>query len=351
MQALVKYAPGAGNMEVRPIPEPVPGPGQVLLQVAYAGICGSDMHIYAGAIEFKKYPLVPGHEISGTIAATGPGVKDWRVGERVTTEHTFSTCGRCLYCRRGEYQECAARQSLGFDINGGFAEYVLAASDMLHRLPENLPLEAAALSEPLASAVHAVSKAGISWGDNVLVIGPGTIGQLAAQVAKAEGGRVFVIGTEADAERLQVAKSLGADYTFALGEKAEEGVKDTLLALTAGYGPDIVLECSGSRSGAALGLEIIRRQGTYIQVGLFGRPVELDYEQISYKELIVNGIFCHNWPDWEKALALMAAGRIGYRQLITTSLPLAEWQEGFQMMAEHKGLKILLAPGEGEHSL
>ncbi|MDN5361897.1 MAG: L-iditol 2-dehydrogenase [Moorella sp. (in: firmicutes)] len=98
MQALVKYAPGAGNMEIRQIPEPVPGPGQVLLKVAYAGICGSDMHIYSGAIEFKKYPLVPGHEISGTIAGTGPGVKDWRVGERVTTEHTFSTCGQCLYC-------------------------------------------------------------------------------------------------------------------------------------------------------------------------------------------------------------------------------------------------------------
>lgn len=344
----MKYAPGSGNMEIRQIPDPEPGPGQILLKVAYAGICGSDMHIYSGAIEFKKYPRVPGHEISGIIVATGPGVQNWQVGERVTTEHTFSTCGQCFYCRRGEYQECADRQSLGFDINGGFAEYVLASINMLHRLPENLPLEAAALSEPLASAVHAVGKAGINWGDTVLVIGPGPIGQLVAQVAKAEGGRVIVIGTAVDADRLQIAGSLGADYTFNISEQGVPAVKNALLALTGGYGPDIVLECSGSRNGAALGLEVIRRQGTYIQVGLFGHPVELDYEQISYKEITVKGIFCHNWPDWEKALELMAAGKIGYQQLITARLPLKQWQDGFQMMAEHQGLKVLLAPGKGE---
>nr|WP_170290886.1 alcohol dehydrogenase catalytic domain-containing protein [Moorella glycerini] len=330
-------------MELRQLPEPEPGPGQVRLKVAYTGICGSDIHIYSGAIELNNYPLVPGHEISGIIDAIGPGVNEWKVGERVTTEHTFSTCGHCRYCRQGEYQECAVRRSLGFDTNGGFAEYVIVAADMLHRIPDKLPLEAAALSEPLAAAVHAVAKANIKWGDVVLIIGPGPMGQLVAQVAKAEGARIIVVGAPGDGERLQVASTLGADHTFHTGE---EYIKEVLLDLTGGYGADVVLECSGAGGGAVLGLEVIRRQGTYIQVGLFGKPVELDYEKITYKELTIKGTFCHNWPDWEKALALMVAGKVRYQELITTCLPLVKWEEGFRLMAKRQGLKVLLMPGE-----
>ncbi|MGI9952645.1 zinc-binding dehydrogenase [Moorellaceae bacterium AZ2] len=343
MQALVKYAPGEGSMEVRNLPEPEPGPGQVKLKVAFAGICGSDLHIRSGAMELKSYPLVLGHEMSGIIAAVGPGVQRWHAGEQVTVEHTFSICGHCTHCRQGEYQVCPERRSLGFDVDGVFAEYVVVAASMLHRVPEHVPMEAAALCEPLACAVHAVTKAHITWGDEVLVIGPGPIGQLVSQVAKAAGATVTIVGTLADKNRLEVAKGMGTDRVLA-GDKPT--LTEAILDLTGGHGPGVVLECSGASSGAALGLEVIRRRGTYVQVGLFGRPVELPYDTVLYKELTVRGTFCHNWHDWEKALALLSAGKIEYQSLITAYLPLCRWEEGFEMLRNRQGLKVLLTPQE-----
>ncbi|MCL2319757.1 MAG: zinc-binding dehydrogenase, partial [Treponema sp.] len=266
MKGLYKTAPGSGNMEIRDADIPRPGPGQVLIEVKSAGVCGSDLHIYHWNIAFKmKPPMIIGHEFSGVITAVGSGVTGWEIGARVTGEPTAIICGECRYCRTGAYNLCPERRVLGYWVDGGFAEYIVVDANRLHRLPDNVSFDEGALTEPLACCVHGVHElTGIEVGDTVAVLGPGAIGLICAQLAKAEGAEVLIIGTSADRERLAVAKSLGIDHCINLDEQDPlQFARD----LTGGEGTDVVLECSGAGPAAATGMEIVRRQGKYTQMG------------------------------------------------------------------------------------
>jgi L-iditol 2-dehydrogenase len=209
MKGLFKCAAGDGNMEIRDAGTPKAGPGQVVIEVKAAGICGSDLHIYHWNIAYKmKPPFIVGHEFSGVISEVGEGVEGFAKGDRVTAEPSAQICGHCRYCRTGAYNMCSERLVLGYWFDGCFAEYILVAAERLHRLPDNIGFDEGALSEPLACCVHAVHEnTGIEVGDLVAVSGPGAIGLLCAQLAKAEGAAVMVIGTAADKERLALARS------------------------------------------------------------------------------------------------------------------------------------------------
>ena len=343
MKAIVKYAPGEGNVELRDVPEPRPGPGQVKIEVKAAGVCGSDIHIYHSDIKLAlRPPVVMGHEFSGVIAEVGAGVSGFQVGERVTSETAAYVCGHCLSCRAGNYNTCPEKKLTGYVFDGCFARYCVVDARRLHRLPENVDFVAGALTEPLACCVHAILElTTISAGDVVAITGPGPIGLLGLQLVKAAGGYAIVCGASQDAERLKVARSLGADRTV---DVQAEDTLAVVQGLTDGEGADVVLECSGVPAGARLGLNLVRRRGQYTQVGLFGRPFEIDFELIAYRELRVTGSLGQKWTAWRRALALMERGLVKTRPLVSHTFPLTAWREAFQVFEEKRGLKIILDP-------
>lgn len=301
MKALVKYAPGVGNMEIRDIPEPVAGPGQIKIEVKAAAICGSDLHIYHDTIAIPQNPpFVPGHEFCGIIAEIGEGVTGWKNGDRVTSQTAASFCGKCVNCNTGRYNLCDERKTLGFWYDGAFTKYIIVPEARVHRLPDNVSFKAGAITEPTASVVHPVlEQTAITAGDVVLVNGPGGIGLIALQVAKAQGAIVVVAGTTIDKERIEKAKELGADYVLNV---EEEDLGEFIRSITNGLGADIVLECTGVGVAANNALKAIKKQGEFTQIGLFGKPITLDYDTICFKELKVTGSLGSTWTSWHKAL-------------------------------------------------
>ncbi|MCX5909910.1 MAG: alcohol dehydrogenase catalytic domain-containing protein, partial [Deltaproteobacteria bacterium] len=235
MKGLVKYARGEGNVEIREVAEPFPGPGQVKIEVKAAGICGSDVHILKDDIAIPiRPPVVIGHEFSGVIAALGEGVSGWNIGERVSSETAFHVCGHCEYCRTGNPHVCKERRPIGFYYNEAFAKYIIMPAQNVHRLPENVDFIGGALCEPLSVITHGVIEISrVLPGDNVLVSGAGAIGLLAAQVARCHGARVIISGTSADENRFTVAKSLGFEELVNV-EKAD--VKKIVAEITGGRG-------------------------------------------------------------------------------------------------------------------
>ncbi|HOV37588.1 MAG TPA: zinc-binding dehydrogenase [Spirochaetales bacterium] len=343
MKGLVKYAAGPGNMELREIPEPKPGPGEVKIAVQYTGICGSDLHIFHSDIAIPvRPPVVTGHEFSGTIVEVGSQVENWKPGDRVVSETAYAYCGVCMHCREGFYNLCNQRKTLGYWFNGAFAPYTVVPAERLHPLPESISFLEGALMEPLACIIHAVTElTHIHAGDIVLVSGPGAVGLTTLQVAKAEGARVLVTGTPVDAERLEVAKTLGADWILDVTRKS---LAETVEEITGGVGMDVVLECSGNEKGLQDGIQAVRKRGQYTQIGLFGKPISLDFERICYKEIKVTGSLGSRWISWERALQMVSLGQVKLKPLVSDVLPLGEWKKAFDLFESKKGLKIVLDP-------
>ena len=344
MMGLFKTAPGQGNIELREAPVPKPAAGEVLIRVKAAGICGSDLHIWNWDTQVPMNPpVIIGHEFSGEIAEVGDGVEGWKLGEAVTCEPTYSACGVCLHCQAGFYNLCAQRKVLGFWTNGAFAEYVAVPAKRLHRLPPGISFEEGAMSEPLACCVHAVLElTGVEAGELVVLSGPGAIGLMALQVAVAAGAKVVVLGTKADRARLEAARSLGAAQVLNVQEADPAPI---VSSLSDGMGADIVLECSGSEAAANLGIEVVRKRGKYTQIGLFGKPIQLDFQRIAYKEIQVTGSFAQKWSAWRRTLQLVGEGKVQLKPLATDVLPLSRWEEGFAKLNRKEGIKILLTPG------
>jgi L-iditol 2-dehydrogenase len=341
MKAVMKVAPGIGNVEVRDIDEPRPPGGHVQIEVAIAGVCGTDIHIYRD--EFRsRPPVVMGHEVAGVVNQLGEGVSGIKLGDRVTTETYFSTCGTCRYCRGGRPNLCPHRLSIGSAVNGGFTRYLVVPQNNVHRLPENIDFLAGALTEPLACVVHGVLElTQLLPGDLVAIAGPGSIGLLTLQTVKAAGAKVVVLGTGADEGRLLMARKLGADHAINV---EQEDAASLIMDLTGGNGADIVYECSGAGAAAQQLLTLVRRQGQYAQVGLFGKPITWDLEQVCYKELRVTGSNASTPSAWPRALELMAEGKVRTEPLVTGIFPLGEWERAFELFDRRNGLKIVLKP-------
>ncbi len=338
MKALVKFAPGPEMMQLQDMPEPTARPGHAVIEVKAAGICGTDLHIQAGEYPVNP-PVILGHEFSGVVidvAADASG--DW-LGQRVTAIVYFTTCGVCRFCSTGQWNLCPQRKSVGSGVHGAFARYVLVPARNLRRLPANVDFVAGAVTEPLACCTHGVlEKAVVRPGDVVLVTGPGAIGLLTAQIALAQGARVVLAGTPDDQARLELAQQLGVQHTTT--RTPLELVQD----LTNGEGADIVFECSGAGAAARLGLAAVRRAGQFIQLGLFGRPVEIDWDQAVMKEVDLRHSFASTWQSWEYALRLLGSGQVRTRPLVSDILPLDGWQDAFDRFRARRGVKLVLTP-------
>ncbi|MBL8147535.1 MAG: zinc-binding dehydrogenase [Anaerolineae bacterium] len=338
----MKVELGVGNVELRDIPEPHAGPGQVRIKVAAAGICGTDLHIYKD--EFKSWPpVVLGHEVAGVVDETGPGVESILLGQRVTTETYFSTCGECRYCRCGRANLCLNRRSIGSAVNGGFTNYVVVPFRNLHALPDSIDDRAGALTEPLACVVHAtLTTPTVAPGDVAVIAGPGAIGLLTLQVVKAAGATAIVLGADGDEQRLALAQHLGADHIF----NVRQGDPAALVAdvTPEGLGADVVYECSGAGPAAQQLLTLARRGARYVQIGLFGKPVAWDLDQVCFRELLVTGSNASVPAAWNRALQLLESGLVQTAPLITAAYPVTDWQQAFDGFEQKTAIKTLLIP-------
>ncbi|MDQ0207710.1 zinc-binding dehydrogenase [Alkalicoccobacillus murimartini] len=341
MKALVKEELGFGNLNLLTVEEPTVKEGLVKIEVKYAGICGSDLHTYEGHYKVKA-PVTLGHEFSGVVTEVGAGVTNFNVGDRVTSETTFYICEECRYCQSGDFNLCNHRKGLGTQVNGGFAKYLIAKASSVHLLPDHVDYASASLTEPLACAHHAVKKATIQPGDVAVVLGPGPIGLLTAQVAKAYGAKVVITGLDNDQTRLQKAKELGIDSVVNI---QQETIHDIVNDLTSGYGADIVFECTGAVPAANMGLDLLAKKGQFVQVGIFpNAKIEIDFEKIIQKEIRVVGTRSQKSADWKPSLELMNDGRVNAKSLITHEFSIAEWDKGYEAIKSGEAIKVSLLP-------
>jgi len=213
MKAVVKFAAEPCSTEIREVPVPEPGEEDVLVEVAYTGVCGTDPHLHKGTSAFKFVrPFILGHEFSGTIVQTGEKVSKFKVGDRVTSETHAEYCGKCTLCRQNNYHLCRERRGYGFHVDGAFTKYVKVPERILHRVPAGVSLKAASITEPFCvSYKSTVVNSNVNPGDTVVIIGPGPIGILCARLAQLSGaGEIVMIGTEGDDKRLALSKEYGA---------------------------------------------------------------------------------------------------------------------------------------------
>jgi L-iditol 2-dehydrogenase len=329
MIGLAKLAAGPGNVALAERPERAPGPAEALLEVRGAGVCGTDLHIEAD--EFASVPPVTmGHEVSAVVREVGEGVDPAWIGERVVSETYFSTCGACAWCRDGRPNLCPERRSIGSFVDGAFAPRVIVPVASLHRIPGWLDEHAAALTEPLACVCHCLmDPPKVTAGDRVLVTGPGPVGLLAAQVARALGGAVLVVGLPSDERRVQAAAALGFDTATAGAPLADF---------------QVVVECSGSAGGAAACLEAAGRGARYVQVGVFGRDVTVPLDRVFQKELVVTSGFASTPRSWRRALALIEERKVELEPLVSEVVPLAAWERVFADLREGRGIKVVFDP-------
>ena len=303
-----------------------PGPGQVRIQVAYCGICGTDLHLYHGAMAHRlSLPHVMGHEMSGIVAAVGSGVTGWRAGDRVTVR-PLDPCGHCPACEAGHSHICHNLKFLGIDTPGSLQGMWTVPAHTLHRLPEGLGLREGAMVEPVAVACHDVRMSELREGEFAAVIGGGPIGILVALVARARGARVLM--AEVNAFRLKLARDLGIEAVNPL----ETDLPALVNQRTGGAGADVVFEVSGSQAGADAMTKLPRTRGRIVVVAIYGEAPKVDLFRFFWRELKLAGARVYEAEDFELAIELAAAGRLPLEKLITDVLPLARLEDAMHRM-------------------
>jgi len=344
MIGLVNYARDPHSVELRELPMPEIGEDDVLFSVKAAGICGSDLHQYSGKQSWLvNYPVVLGHEFAGIIAKTGSRVRGFKEGDRVVSETAAVIPADSPYVRQGLYNLEPKRLGFGYGVNGAMAPFVKVPARCLHHVPTSLSLEKASLTEPCCVAYNAVCvNSRVRPGDTVAVIGPGPIGLLCAAMAKLAGaGHLVVIGIPADAHRLEVARKIGAETTLgAKGENIVEWTKN----FGDGYGFDLVIDVAGVSASLKLALDIVRPAGQITKVGWGSQPLNFSLDPLVLKAVTLQGSFSHNWPIWEKVIALLASGKIDLGPILNRVSPLNEWREAFDEMHSGRIVKGVLKP-------
>jgi L-iditol 2-dehydrogenase len=344
MSSVVQYALEPLAVELREMPVPAIGEEEALLRVGAVGVCGSDVHQYYNSQSWPvRPPVVLGHEFCGTVARVGSRVRGFREGDRVVSETAAKICGECLYCCTGEYNLCPRRSGFGSGTNGAMANYVCVPARCLHHIPDSLPFERAALTEPCCVSYNAVAvKSHIRPGDTVIVIGPGPIGLLCAEMARIAGaGMLIVAGTGRDARRLDVARALGV--TQAVNVQNTD-VVEYLLAIGDGLGADLVIDAAGASAALKMALEMVRPGGQITKVGWGPQPLNFSLDPLVQKAVRLQGSFSHTFRNWEKVVAMLTAGQINLGPITSQVTALNEWKDCFEGMYTGKYVKAVLRP-------
>jgi len=343
MLAVCKVAPREGGIEVCEREPTDPGPGEIRLKVAAAGICGTDMQIYYWAPRMQRRMVLPrtlGHEASGVVDAIGPDVRNCKVGDHVSLEsHIF--CGTCRPCRLGDAHLCENTTYPGISIDGAFAEYVTVPAQIAWVNPPELPFEIAAMMEPFGIAVHTTLAGGGVAGRTVLVDGCGPIGLMNVATARALGA-VRVIASDLNPLRLDMARKLGADRAVNAGE---EDLQAVVADMTGGSGVDVAIEYSGSEAGFNATFDALAKGGDFRLVGAPPTPIPVDFTRWLLKCPSMQNIHGRRiWDSWQRAADLLAAGAVDLGPIMSHTLKLADGPRGFELIREGKAVKPLLIP-------
>jgi 2-desacetyl-2-hydroxyethyl bacteriochlorophyllide A dehydrogenase len=334
MRAVVVERPGDAALRDVPIPEP--GWGDVLVRIGAAGICGSDVEVLDGRrpAGYVRYPIIPGHEWAGTVAAVGSGVVAIEPGTPVVAEG-FRACGACARCSEGRTNLCEVEYAeTGFTHAGAFAEFVCVPAHLVHTLPDGSDLAAAAVLEPAACVAQGLLEVELRPGMTAAVVGAGTLGLLAvALLARVSPSRLALVGTRES--RLELGRSLGATETWNVrrGELPQPGF-------------DLVFEAAGTVDGARDAIALARRGGTVVLEGISGRPGALDADAVALGHLRVQGVFGASRRAWQWVIELFAAGLLDTKPLVTHTFPLEEHAAAFTTLSDRGGaaLKVQMTP-------
>ncbi|WP_145046600.1 zinc-binding dehydrogenase [Gimesia sp.] len=337
--AVVNYAPEADSVELQEIPVPEIGPDEVLLEVAAVGVCGSDLHQWTADHSWPvNYPVVLGHEFAGTISRTGELVRNWSIGDRVVSETAAIIDPDNPLSREGRYNLDPTRKGFGYGVNGAMTSFVRVPARCLHHVPDSLPLEKAALTEPCCVAFNAVVMNGdIQPGDRVVVFGPGPIGLLCAAMARLQGAEVAVVGLERDQGRLEIAaREYGCEPIIA-------GLDEWSLAVD-GLGVNGVVDAAGVSVTLKKSLEIVRPGGWISKVGWGPQPLGFSLDPLVQKNIRLQGSFSHNWPIWERVIRLLTTGQLNIDPIIGGTWSLSDWHTAFETMHSGEIVKAVLTP-------
>ncbi|MEM4290320.1 MAG: alcohol dehydrogenase catalytic domain-containing protein [Nitrososphaerota archaeon] len=349
MHAVVIY--GKENFKFEEVTKPKPGPEEVLVKIGRCGICAADPKIFHGLayfspIVYKNAPIVAGHEFVGEVIELGPGAAEkygLEVGDKAIMENIVP-CWECYYCKRGFYNLCDRHYVPGVrGVNGGWAEYMLyPRGSIIHKVPRELPWEAAVLIEPLACAIHGVQRVGINFDDVVVILGVGPIGLLMLEATKLKNPKMIIVASTND-NRLRVAKELGADLAI---NPNKEDLVEIVKKETNGIGADVVLEAAGTPRAIEDAVNLLRKRGRLLVFGVYSEKTTIDFSIISdIKELEIFGAHLGLYA-YPSAIRLLQEGHVNYQKIVTHNIPLKDWKNAIEIAEKRLegSIKVTMTP-------
>lgn len=319
-----------------------PGPGEVRMEVVYAGICGTDVHIFLGHMDHRLTPpQVVGHEAVGKVVEVGKGVTDFKIGDHVVLRPT-DACGKCPSCEKGHFNICPTLNFIGITTPGAFQGSWTVPAYLLHKVPDDINMVHAALIEPLAVAAHDVRYGEVTAKDFCVVLGAGPIGMLEAMVCKEKGAPVVI--SEVNPSRIALAKELGFDVV----NPAEQDLVKYVFGRTNGAGADVVFEVTGTQAGAEMMTKLPRTRGRIVIVAIFAEPMMVDLRNILWREYTVVGARNYLKEDFDEAIRLVSEGNLPLDKIVSDIRPVDRTQETFEEIVSGKAnfMKVLIAASE-----
>ncbi len=324
-----------GTIEFQQVQTPTPAAGQVQIRVQRIGVCGSDIHVFYGKHPFVSYPLIQGHEYAGVVEAVGEGVDDIKVGEKVTATPQ-EVCGKCLPCRRGQYNACEVLKVRGFQAPGCAQDYFVTEADKIVKLPDNFEPEQGAFVEPVAVAAHSTESLGDLKGKNVLVSGAGTIGNFVAQACKCRGAEKVLI-TDISDYRLEVARQVGIEHVCNV---KKQPLNDIIQQVFGTDGFSVGVEVAGVESSLSSLVSGVGKGGTLLIVGVYEEMPKVDMSVVCEHELTLKGSMMYRHEDWEQAIRWIASGEVKTAPLDSKHIPFEDYLLAYQFI-QAEGDKVM----------
>ena len=341
MKAIVKTKPEPG-IDVLDVEKPTISDTEILVKIHAVSLCGSDVHVYewTAGYEFMAMPRILGHEFAGEVVAVGAQVQGISVGDRITANPSVP-CGKCNWCKVGKASKCQSKRGMGLSGDGAFAEFVaLNCAGEIHKIPDNVTMECASMCEPMAVSLNGVDLSGFVGGQPAVVLGPGPIGLLTAQILKAFGATpVIITGTSADANRLEIAKKLGIDITVNVDEE------DPVKAVTRLVGRvNFVFEATGISRTIPQGLKMLNNGGKLMVIGIHAEDATFPTRELVRRQKSIIGVYNYSETTWKRCLALMASGAVNPEPMITHRVPFSKGAKGFELAHNKTAAKVIFVP-------